>query len=601
MKIGQLAQPSSASFRRAVFAVSLSFLVGASTATTLASHDYPPRISYIEGNAAYESAGNVDWDEVTLNLPLQLGDRVFLHPDSRLEVELGEANFLRMGAETDVVFSQLSDDWTSLALHQGDLILRVNHSDRFRVSTPFARVEVKKKGLYRIRVDTDGTTQIFVRKGQAEVEDQNGKHKVKSDEQWSIGDSQFDPQNIRYEYHEDDFDLWSDRRDASFVRSHSISHVGGVYYPGIYDLDLYGNWVDYSPYGQVWVPHVSIGWAPFRLGRWGYLSFGWTWVSHEPWGWLPYHYGHWIYHRPHHRWAWVPGRFHNWSPALVNFYSGTGYIGWVPRRYSNSPNRIINNTLVIHNWNRRDPSTGLTVVRQEHFGRGRRHIDHVVTPPRGIVSTFRQGLPRELEQPVLRWQGNPAGRSDLLRRDLEKRTQSGHRQTNTLKSQPRIRASASSSARTRPRISRLTPRTSPRVESIPARQSPEKTLGNRPKPSSSLSSDRGFSRRLSTVRPPTRPRLKSVINPSSSRIPRRAPSVSRPSPRPSQRPRSSTPSLSRPTVRPKFRSIFRSTTRPSARPKISRPSRSSPRPSIQRSAPRNSPTISRQRPNRGRN
>ena len=97
---------------------------------------------------------------------------------------------------------------------------------------------------------------------------------------------------------------------------------------GAEDLDQNGRWNNDPQYGNVWVPNVDPGWAPYRVGRWvDEPYYGWTWVSGDPWGWAPYHYGNW--YMSSFGWAWYPGPFggrHYWRPALVGFF------GWGARR-----------------------------------------------------------------------------------------------------------------------------------------------------------------------------------------------------------------------------------------------------------------------------
>ena len=363
---------------------------------------HPVRVSYLAGSGAYEPAGDVDWDQLTMNLPLFKGDRILSHANSRVEVELGRGNFLRLADKTDVAFSGLSEGRTVVWVHQGDVILRLKRPDRFVVRTPVSEIKLEKRGLYRIQIDENGATRVLVRKGRAEVETQRGVQNVRSGQQLVIDDAHAGVQPAAHD-EVDPFQLWSDRRDGEFVKPHSVSYVGGHHYPGIHELDHYGHWTHYSPHGWVWVPRVSVGWGPFRLGRWGYLSVGWTWLSYEPWGWLPYHHGHWIYSEPHHHWAWVPGGFHHWSPARVNFYFGSGYVGWAPWGYYGGRGRhrsnvVINNT-IINNWNPRRPGNGLNVVRERDFGRGSR-LDRRITPTRAITRGFREALPGGLENRV---------------------------------------------------------------------------------------------------------------------------------------------------------------------------------------------------------
>jgi Family of unknown function (DUF6600) len=44
---------------------------------------------------------------------------------------------------------------------------------------------------------------------------------------------------------------------------------------------------------------------------------------------LPYHNGFWNYDASM-GWFWMPGSLDAWSPALVNWYSGPGWVGWAP-------------------------------------------------------------------------------------------------------------------------------------------------------------------------------------------------------------------------------------------------------------------------------
>ena len=401
--------------RLAPMAALLILMTGFSTTWVSASREHPARVSFMDGRAAYESSGDVDWNEVTLNLPLVSGDRIVAHPDSRIEVELGDGNFVRISGETDVFFSELSQKENLLKIHQGDLILRVNKGGRVHAETDLASVSFRKKGLYRIQVDPGSSMRLVVHKGRAEVSSPHGKVKVETGQELFLDAQQSGIQALVRDL--DDFELWSGRRDALLVSSRSTGYLGGVNYAGVHSLDHHGHWVNYGSHGHVWVPTVSVGWAPFRHGRWGYLAGGWTWVSYEPWGWLPYHYGRWIYYRPRARWAWVPGGFNRWHPAHVDFYWGNGYVGWSPRGYYGRGRRGRGNTTVVvqnnifRNWNPRDRSNGLTVVHGRDLGRGPTRTRVVAS--NAIVGKFREGLPRELRRPRVRGRNSVSSRSGV--------------------------------------------------------------------------------------------------------------------------------------------------------------------------------------------
>lgn len=93
-------------------------------------------------------------------------------------------------------------------------------------------------------------------------------------------------------------------------------------------LQPYGLWVSYSPYGYVWIPgDVGYKWRPYSRGHWVSTDYGWTWVSLENWGWIAYHYGRWGWDR-RLGWFWVPDVI--WGPAWVAWRWGDAHIGWAP-------------------------------------------------------------------------------------------------------------------------------------------------------------------------------------------------------------------------------------------------------------------------------
>jgi hypothetical protein len=110
----------------------------------------------------------------------------------------------------------------------------------------------------------------------------------------------------------------------------AVNQASGDGQPYIDDfeyLSAYGAWVVYEPYGDVWLPDVVAGWAPFYYGHWMWTADGWSWTSYEPYGWLVYHYGSWG-HQPGLGWFWVPDDI--WSPARVQWYTFGDYASWAP-------------------------------------------------------------------------------------------------------------------------------------------------------------------------------------------------------------------------------------------------------------------------------
>ncbi|MBI1849851.1 MAG: hypothetical protein HYR85_05855 [Planctomycetes bacterium] len=100
--------------------------------------------------------------------------------------------------------------------------------------------------------------------------------------------------------------------------------------PAFHDsLAPYGDWIQLSPYGSVWVPRgLPPDWRPYTDGHWVFADDGgWTWVSDADWGWAPFHYGRWFFD-DQWGWVWVPGS--EWAPAWVAWRSNDDCIGWAP-------------------------------------------------------------------------------------------------------------------------------------------------------------------------------------------------------------------------------------------------------------------------------
>jgi hypothetical protein len=126
------------------------------------------------------------------------------------------------------------------------------------------------------------------------------------------------------------------------------------------DLSPYGNWIDNSDYGYVWVPHVSRDFSPYGTnGYWIFTDDGWTWVSDYSWGWAPFHYGRW-YYDSYYRWIWVPDN--EWGPGWVSWRSSDEYYGWAPMGPDVSIDIAYSNGYSL-------PSSQWRFVRNRDFGR----------------------------------------------------------------------------------------------------------------------------------------------------------------------------------------------------------------------------------------
>ncbi len=407
------------------------------------------RISLVEGEVSRQRASDnsKDWFDVEVNMPLDESDQLYSGADGRAEIQLSGRNLVRIDKNTNLRFTKFNTSVIQLALPIGTATFRIESLDRrqfnvvdardrsqddpvyFEVDTPTVAITFLREGNYRVNVRDDGTTEVIVRRGHAEVYNQElGTITVKQGRRIIVEGRDNFYQITRLE-DKDSWDRWNDRRDDELfarVSSYNSRHVPGAI-PGAYDLDTYGDWVESPDYGWVWAPRgVDAGWAPYRHGCWRwYPSYGWTWIAHEPWGWVPYHYGRWAYWGS--RWCWVPsvtfgsgiGYGWNWSPHLVAFFGwgggnyrrgyndgywagfrdGRGWLGWCPLAPGEAyydHRTIVRNTTINNNYPRSVESLrnynapgGVSGMESRRFieGRAMVHNNALTAPPRGAQRT----------------------------------------------------------------------------------------------------------------------------------------------------------------------------------------------------------------------
>ncbi len=315
----------------AVLCVAL-FLSG--SAVVAAAADPPGRavdIKYISGQVSLQQGGVNDWVAAVVNRPLTTADRVWADKDSRAELHLGSAA-LRMGAETSLTLTNVSDQTVQVELDQGALNLWVRHlfdGEIYEVDTPNLAFTITRSGDYRFDVDPSGVTRITVRHGEGEATGQGNAVKVGAGEQVSFSNGTSLEHQISDAPPPDGFDDWCRVRDERAEHSPSARYVSPDV-PGGEDLDDYGHWQQTPAYGSVWVPSaVAPGWAPYHYGHWVWVApWGWTWVDDAPWGYAPAHYGRWVFFGG--VWGWAPGPVvvgvaPIYAPALVGWVGGPGW------------------------------------------------------------------------------------------------------------------------------------------------------------------------------------------------------------------------------------------------------------------------------------
>jgi hypothetical protein len=300
------------------------------------------RLQFTTGSVSVQPQGSGDWVTGEINRPLTNSDNIWADKDSRAEISVG-SGIARIGSESSLTITDVSDNFVQLQLHQGALILhvrRLNDGEKYEVDTPNQAFTALKPGDYRFDVDSDGDkTIITVWRGEGESTGDGPAVRVRANEQVRFSNGTSMTVDSHAAPAPDAFDQWASNRDNRFDHSESARYVSPDVV-GSDDLDEYGSWRNTPDYGNVWTPAVAPGWSPYTNGHWIYqYPWGWTWVEYEPWGYAPFHYGRWVYAGGF--WGWAPGSFYArpyYAPALVAWYGGGfglgigfgGGFGWCP-------------------------------------------------------------------------------------------------------------------------------------------------------------------------------------------------------------------------------------------------------------------------------
>ena len=355
-----------------------------------ADQDDPPgrvaRLNYLRGSVSFEPAGEADWVQALVNRPITTGDMLWADDGARAEMHLGSAT-IRLDSRTGMSFLNLDDHTTQIQFSEGTInirVVRLDPDEDFEVDTPNQAFSILRAGQYRVEASEDGnSTLVTVRAGMGEVTGGGRTYSVEPGLSGNFTGTDLLYADIYRAERPDEFDNWSQDRDRREDASRSARYVSRDVV-GYEDLDDNGSWRSDPDYGDVWVPRVARGWAPYRDGHWAWISpWGWTWVDDEPWGYAPFHYGRWVYAR--NDWCWVPGPRTVrpvYAPALVVFVGGPsfgvsisfgggrggGNVGWFPlgprevyvpgynasREYVtrvNVSNTTVNNTTVVNIYN----------------------------------------------------------------------------------------------------------------------------------------------------------------------------------------------------------------------------------------------------------
>jgi hypothetical protein len=138
-------------------------------------------VNAVTGRAAVRGRGTVEWQQLMITEDLERGDVVKTGQDGRVEVLLNPGSYMRIAENSEFELSNNSLENLEVRLMRGTAIMEVTGADDsellINITTPHTRMAIVRRGIYRVNVVPDGSTELIVRKGRVMLEDSHTKIK----------------------------------------------------------------------------------------------------------------------------------------------------------------------------------------------------------------------------------------------------------------------------------------------------------------------------------------------------------------------------------------------------------------------------------------
>ena len=289
------------------------------------------RITGIEGDVLIFDAEEDEWVPASINMPLMEGDRLKVRDDSRMEMHIKGGTYIRLAEDT--AFQVLSQDFDTLSFYlaSGRAYINTQKTYSVRIDTPEGSAKSWSKSVFMVEAGGSGA-EVSVLEGYVDADVRGGDRRLRAGDRLYIDEDRY--ARVLPLSSADKWERWNKDRDRELYSNwESTRYLPVELDDYAYDFDRNGRWHHVSEHGYVWTPSiaVSVGWSPYRHGRWGWFGRDYVWISYEPWGWAPYHYGRWSHVRGI-GWCWVPPRHRavHWSPGYVGWVYTPDYVAWVP-------------------------------------------------------------------------------------------------------------------------------------------------------------------------------------------------------------------------------------------------------------------------------
>ena len=299
------------------------------------------RIVHIQGQLLRYDPETGDWVATVKDAPFGVDDVLLTTVGGRAEMIMPNNTWARIDGDTQIQLIALSEDMTEVDLASGKARLYNKSSEtQMKATTPFGYVMAPVQTAFDCYVGETDMEVIALEGTVYFVHNARGtRHEV------IAGSSALSADIARVAAAESSlppgWEAWNRERDCLWAERMQAKGQSADYLPpGLHDeayvLEKYGRWENVyydGAYYQFWRPvHISVGWAPFTVGRWSRWCGDHVWLPYEPFGYLTHHYGNWIFTQGYWYWAPPVTRVMVYAgPPLLNigFCWYPGRVGWI--------------------------------------------------------------------------------------------------------------------------------------------------------------------------------------------------------------------------------------------------------------------------------
>ncbi|MCD6352828.1 MAG: hypothetical protein J7M06_01280, partial [Proteobacteria bacterium] len=336
------------------------------------------KISCVEGELLRYVSDEEDWVATDDAAPFGTNDVLYSSFDGKAEIIMPNNTWIRIGSDTQIQLIQLTDEATEIDLDSATARLYNKSSQAIiKATTAFGYVIAPAETIFDLYVNQNaveiialkGTVFFVHNSADTRYEVIAGSSSILADRRKVTANQGLVASG---------WDAWNTERDTLWRERMQAGGESAQYLPSGLDyeghvLEDYGRWERVYYEGSnyyFWRPvHISVGWAPFTVGRWTVCYGDNTWISYEPFGYLTHHYGNWIFVNGY--WYWAPPvsrrMIHTglplfdigfgWYPGRVAWIYSDIHVGWItlaPYEYYYCHHRwgrhsvLINKANIIH-------------------------------------------------------------------------------------------------------------------------------------------------------------------------------------------------------------------------------------------------------------